>query len=196
MYKLGLTGSIGMGKSTTLGFFADLGCAIWDADAAVHRLYANGGAAVEPIGKIAPDAIRNNSVDRAILKTMLQTGDLTLKALEQIVHPLVAADRAEFARTATSEIVVFDIPLLFETGSVDWFDGIVVVTAPAGIQKQRVLARAGMTEAQFDLILSRQLPDAEKRSKADYIIETTTLDAAKRQVQMIVDTITKGQFDA
>lgn len=196
MYKLGLTGSIGMGKSTTLGFFSDLGCAIWDADAAVHRLYANGGAAVEPIGKIAPDAIRNNSVDRAILKTMLQTGDLTLKALEQIVHPLVAADRAEFARTATSEIVVFDIPLLFETGSVDWFDGIVVVTAPAGIQKQRVLARAGMTEAQFDLILSRQLPDAEKRSKADYIIETTTLDAAKRQVQMIVDTITKGQFDA
>lgn len=196
MYKLGLTGSIGMGKSTTLGFFADLGCAIWDADAAVHRLYANGGAAVEPIGKIAPDAIRNNSVDRAILKTMLQTGDLTLKALEQIVHPLVAADRAEFARTATSEIVVFDIPLLFETGSVEWFDGIVVVTAPAGIQKQRVLARAGMTEAQFDLILSRQLPDAEKRSKADYIIETTTLDAAKRQVQMIVDTITKGQFDA
>ena len=196
MFKLGLTGSIGMGKSTTLGFFADLGCAIWDADAAVHRLYAKDGAAVDPIRKIAPGAIKNNSVDRTELKSLLQSGDLSLQALEQIVHPLVAADRTEFASTSTAEIIVFDIPLLFETGSIDWFDGVAVVTAPADVQEQRVMARPGMTKAQFDLILSRQLPDAEKRSKADYIIETITLEAAQKQVKMIVDTIKKGQFDA
>ena len=196
MYKLGLTGSIGMGKSTTLEFFKALGCPVWDADAAVHRLYSKGGSAVPEIQEIAPSAIVDQSVDRVRLKSLLHSGDLNLADLERIVHPLVAADREQFAADCTASICVFDIPLLYEIGAQDWFDGVAVVSVDAETQRARVLERPGMTVEQLDLILSRQMPDSEKRSRADFVIETKTRDAAAEQVKQIVQEIQRAQDHA
>ena len=193
MYKLGLTGSIGMGKSTTLGFFADLGCPVWNADVAVHRLYDHKGAAVEPIRTIAPSAIVNGVVDRNQLKNLLHSKQITLVDLETIVHPLVTADRIDFAAEHSEDIVVFDVPLLFETADPDWFDAVVVVSAPPDIQKQRVMARPDMTEEQFKLILSRQMPDKEKQSKADFTMTTVSLTETQNQVAALVKKIQKEQ---
>lgn len=196
MYKLGLTGSIGMGKSTTLEFFRALGCPVWDADAAVHRLYSKGGPAVPAIQEIAPSAIVDRSVDRVRLKSLLHSGDLSLADLERIVHPLVSADREQFAADCTAPICVFDIPLLYEIGAQDWFDGVAVVSVDAETQRARVLERPGMTVEQLDLILSRQMPDSEKRSRADFVIETKTRDAAAEQVKQIVQEIQRAQDHA
>lgn len=195
-FKLGLTGSIGMGKSTTAQFFVDEGCALWDADAAVHRLYAPGGAAVAPIAQAFPDAVVSGAVSREVLKRIISDDPNALSRIEAIVHPLVARDRAEFLKSAKADIVVFDIPLLFETGGDVHMDATVCVRVPDDVQEQRVLARGTMTRAQFLAIRAKQMPAAEKCARADHVIETLTLENARAQVQGIVSGIRAGQQDA
>jgi dephospho-CoA kinase len=189
---LGLTGSIGMGKSTTAAMFAAEGVPVWDADAAVHRLYAPGGAAVAAVGALCPAAIVRGAVDRARLRAAIQADPMLLPRIEAAVHPLVAADRqaflaAEAARAAP--VVVLDIPLLFETGGEAEVDATVVVSAPPEVQRARVLARPGMTPEQFEAILARQMPDAEKRRRATHVIETTTPEGARARVRDILAAI-------
>ena len=195
-YLLGLTGSIGMGKSTTARLFADAGCQVWDADAAVHRLYAPGGAAVAPMSEVFPEAILDGGIDRARLKEILARDKDALKQIEAIVHPLVAEDREAFKRRATSDILVFDIPLLFETGGDTRMDGVAVVSVDAETQKARVLERGTMTEAQFEMIRAKQMPDAEKRARATWVIVTDTLDHARTQVQAVIAEIRSKQAHA
>ena len=182
-FRLGLTGSIGMGKSATAALFRAEGVPVWDADAAVHRLYAPGGAAVGPIGALCPQALRDGGIDRDALKRWIAADAGALARIEGIVHPLVAEDRAAFLDRATADIVVLDIPLLFEKGTEREMDAVLLVTAPPAVQRARVLARPGMTEAQFDAILARQMPDREKRARADHIIETLTEDSARACVR-------------
>ncbi len=175
MIRIGLTGSIGMGKSTVLSMFADLGAAVWDADAAVHRLYGEDGAAVAPLADLFPDAIVDGVVDRAALAKIVLGDTQALAKLEAVVHPLVAEDREAFmaaAAQAGAHAVVLDVPLLFENGTEKFFDATVVVSAPADVQRARVLTRPGMSEEKFEAILRLQTPDAEKRQRADYIIDT------------------------
>lgn len=188
-FVLGLTGSIGMGKSTTAQMFTDEGCDVWDADAAVHRLYDVGGAAVDPVAATFPDAVKNGKVDRGELKNIIASDPSALKKIEQIVHPLVAQDRAVFRQDATSDILVFDIPLLFETGGNSRVDAVACVSVSAETQKNRVLERGTMTQAQFLQILGKQMPDAEKRARSDYVIITDTVDHAREQVHSIVTDI-------
>lgn len=189
-FSLGLTGGIGMGKSTAAAMFAERGHPVWDADAAVHRLYARGGAAVAPVGRAFPEAIVRGAVDRTVLKAALTADPARLATLEAIVHPLVAADRMAFVRGhAAAPIVVLDIPLLFETGSEAQMDGVAVVSTDEDIRRARVLARPGMTEQTLDLILSRQLPDDQRRARADWIIPSHSLDAAAAAVDAICSEI-------
>ncbi|WP_158965094.1 dephospho-CoA kinase [Chachezhania sediminis] len=188
-YVLGLTGSIGMGKSTTAQMFADEGCAVWDADAAVHRLYAKGGAAVEPMRAAFPNAIFDEQVSRQALKEIIEADPAALKAIEGIVHPLVGADRAQFRAETTADIVVVDVPLLFETGGDRHVDGVAVVSVDAATQKARVLARGTMTEAQFESIRAKQMADAIKRDRAHWVIPTHTQEEAREKVKMIVEEI-------
>ena len=195
-WKLGLTGSIGMGKSTTAAMFRDEGVPVWDADATVHKLYAKGGAAVAPIGQEFPDAIVDGAVDRHQLKQIIATDATVLPKLEAIVHPLVAADRADFLDTNKAELVVFDIPLLFETGADTWLDSVLVVTCPQDVQAKRVLDRGTMSPEQFQMILSRQMPDSEKRARADHIIETLTLDATRAAVRNLIAELKTRQSHA
>ncbi|MBR9762011.1 MAG: dephospho-CoA kinase [Rhodobacteraceae bacterium] len=187
-FRLGLTGSIGMGKSTTAQMFVEEGCALWDADAAVHRLYTRGGAAVAPLGALFPEAVAEGDVSREALKRIIAADPSALKRIEAVVHPLVAEDRARFIAASTADIVVLDIPLLFEGGG-RGVDATVVVTAPAEVQRARVLARGTMSEAQFEMILAKQMPDAEKRARADYVVLTDTMDGARAQVREIVNDI-------
>lgn len=194
-FLIGLTGSIGMGKSTTAQMFAELGVPVWDADNAVHRLYGVGGGAVAPMRALHAAAVVDGVVSRDALKQWIADDTTALRQIEQIVHPLVAADRAAFIADTESDIVLLDIPLLFETGSAAKMDAVVVVTVPAKIQRTRVLARVGMTQAQFETILAKQLPDDQKRQRADYVIETTSLEDAKSQVQTVLEQI-KGQIHA
>lgn len=195
-FVLGLTGSIGMGKSTTAAMFAAEGVPVWDADAAVHRLYGPGGAAVGPVGAAFPQAIVDGTVSRDRLKAVLAADPDALARLESIVHPLVAADRAAFLAGCDGDIALIDVPLLFETGTDALCDGTVVVTAPAEVQRARVLARPGMTEAQFAAILARQMSDAEKRARATWVIETLGLDAVRAAVRDIIAAIRKDQTHA
>jgi len=189
-FRLGLTGSIGMGKSTTAAMFAEAGVPVWDADAAVHRLYAPGGAAVAAIAALHPAAVSDGAVDRAALKDWIAQDSGALGQIERAVHPLVAADRKAFLAAAQGKpLVLLDIPLLFETGADAQMDATLVVSAPAEVQRARVLARPGMTPAQFDLILSRQMPDAEKRARATWVIETTGLESTRAAVQDLTRTI-------
>ncbi|MEM8536284.1 MAG: dephospho-CoA kinase [Pseudomonadota bacterium] len=189
-FVLGLTGSIGMGKSTTAMMFKDAGVPVWDADAVVHKLYAKGGDAVEPVKAAFPAAFRHGSIDRDVLKSLLSKDKTAIKTLETIVHPLVTADRAGFLAEQIHPLVVCDIPLLFETGADAWLDGVLVVTASAMLQRARVMARPGMTEQQFELLLARQMPDAEKRRRADYVIETLTFEDTKKAVQSLIEKLT------
>lgn len=184
-FRLGLTGSIGMGKTTTAGFFAEAGIPVWDADAAVHRLYAPGGAAVLPLQSLFPGLV-GDAIDRAALRALIAADALTLPQIEAVVHPLVAADRAEFTAKTVSDIAVFDIPLLYEKGSEAEMDAVLLVTAPADLQRQRVLARGTMTEAQFAQILARQMPDADKRARASHIVETLDLTATRAYVSALI----------
>jgi dephospho-CoA kinase len=194
--SLGLTGSIGMGKSTTAEIFAENGCEIWDADAAVHRLYAKGGAAVVPMQAAFPDAVIDGAVSRDALKQILAAAPAEFARLEAIVHPLLAADRQAFRDKARSDILVFDIPLLFETGGDAAMDAVVCVHVDAQTQRDRVLARGTMTEAQFEQILAKQMPIDEKCARADFVIETDTLDHARQQVSAVLEQIRKMQADA
>lgn len=189
MIILGLTGSIGMGKSTTAKMFADAGVPVHDADATVHRI--QNGAALEAIGSAFPGVVVDGKVDRAMLGGAVFGKPGELRRLEAILHPLVRADSDAFLarhRKLGTPIVLLDIPLLFETGGRHRVDKVVVVTAPASVQCERVMARPGMTSERFESILSRQTPDSEKREQADFLIDTSLgLDEARRQVRSILD---------
>ena len=189
-FMVGLTGSIGMGKSETAKMFARLGIPVNDSDANVHALYEPGGAAVEPIAKAFPGTVDGGRVDRAHLTKALAADPAGFKTLETIVHPLVAKTQRDFLEKAErdgADLVVLDIPLLFETGGHARMDAVVVVSAPSHIQRLRVLERPGMTAQKLDQILSRQTPDEEKRAKAHYVVVTDKgLEHAFEQVKMIV----------
>ncbi|MEM7545055.1 MAG: dephospho-CoA kinase [Pseudomonadota bacterium] len=190
MIVAGLTGSIGMGKSTVAQMFGDAGAHVWDADAAVHRLYAAGGEGVPVIRALVPDAIEDGAVSRPRLRTAIMEDPALLKKIEAGIHPLVGKDRIGFlqrVRLGGARLAVLDIPLLLEGGRADMFDYIIVVSAPAEVQRDRVLARPGMTEEAFEAILAKQMPDAEKRAYADYVVDTgSTLEETRAQVQTIM----------
>ena len=185
-FLLGLTGSIGMGKSTTSAMFAAEGVPVWDADAVVHRLYAPGGAAVAAIGTHFPEAVVDGAVSRPALKAVIAANPAALAGIEAIIHPLVAADRAAFIATSDADLIVLDIPLLFENGTEQTVDATLLVTAPAALQRQRVLARPGMTEAHLALILARQMPDADKRKRATHIVETLDIASTQAYVRALI----------
>ena len=189
LFRLGLTGSIGMGKSTTAALFAAEGIPVWDADAAVHRLYAQGGAAVPSLAALCPEAQLRGAIDRAALKAWIARDPAALPRIEAIVHPLVTADRAAFATNIVSDIAVFDIPLLFEKGTEADMHATLLVTAPPELQRARVLQRPGMTETQFALILQRQMPDAEKRKRATHIVETLDEASVRAYVKALLNHI-------
>ena len=189
MFLLGLTGSIGMGKSTTAQMFVDHGCALWDADAAVHRLYAKGGTAVAPFEAAFPDAVIDGAVSRSALKEIIERDPAVLKQIEAIVHPLVGQDRATFLEQTQADIVVLDIPLLFETGGDARVDATACVVTDDATQEARVMERGTMTREQFLAIKAKQMPAAEKCARATYVIETDTLEHAAAQVQDIVKEI-------
>jgi dephospho-CoA kinase len=195
-FVLGLTGSIGMGKSTTAQIFRDKGIPVWDADATVHKLYAKDGAAVDPVQNLNPDAVMDGQISRDQLKVWISEDETALTQIEAVVHPLVRADREAFLAGTESDIVVLDIPLLFETNAQDQVDAVVCVTVPSDIQKKRVLDRPGMTEDQFELILGKQVPDAEKQARSDYVIETQTLEQARSAVDTVLADVRKRLQDA
>jgi dephospho-CoA kinase len=192
MIVLGLTGSIGMGKSTTAKMFKEAGVPVHDSDETVHRLYA--GKAAPLIEEAFPGTVRDGAVDRAQLAAQVLGRPDAMKKLEAIIHPLVRADADAFVarhRDAGAPLVVLDIPLLFETGGRGRVDKVVVVTAPAEVQRERVLARPGMTEEKLDAILAKQVPDAEKRRQADFIIDSSQgLEAARAEVARIISDLT------
>jgi len=193
-FLLGLTGSIGMGKSTTAAMFAAEGVPVWDADACVHDLYAKGGAAVAPIAEAFPEAIRDGAVSRDALKARLTQDKQALNRLESIVHPLTTQSRTAFiADHPNADLILLDIPLLFETGADKACDATLVVTAPPEIQRARVLDRPGMTDAQLDIILARQMPDAQKRARATYVIETQSLEQTHADVRHLIAQIRESR---
>ncbi|WP_232629560.1 dephospho-CoA kinase [Methylobacterium sp. Leaf118] len=192
-FVLGLTGSIGMGKSATAAMFSARGVPVHDSDAAVHALYGPGGAAAQAIGAAFPGTLTpEGGVDRPALRAAVLGDADRLRQLEAIVHPLVGAQaRAFLARHHAAPLVVLDIPLLFETGGQARCDAVLVVTAPAEVQRARVLARPGMTPEAFAAILAQQMPDAEKRARADYVIDTSHgLAAAEAEVERLVAQLT------
>ncbi|NDV02781.1 dephospho-CoA kinase [Pseudoroseicyclus tamaricis] len=195
MISLGLTGSIGTGKSTTAQMFAEEGAAIWDADAAVHRLYGPGGAAGAALEEDFHDAVRHDgSIDRVRLAARVTRDPAAFERLEEIIHPLARADRFAFMATVDADVVVCDIPLLFETALDLEFDATIVTTCPPQMQRRRVLARKGMTEERFNALLARQMPDAEKQERASYVIVTDTPDHARAQVrEVLADVLVRYQ---
>jgi dephospho-CoA kinase len=196
MKVIGLTGSIGMGKSTTAAMFREAGIPVYDADAAVHDLYDEGGAAVEPVGRAFPGVVKDGKVDREALRQAVLGKPDELKRLNAIVHPLVGQDRVGFfkeAEASGADMVVLDVPLLFETGGHANVDAVVVVSAPAHMQRERVLARPGMTPDRLDAILAQQLADAEKRARAHYVVDTGDgLEPARRRVAEIIADLRKS----
>ena len=191
MIIIGLTGSIGMGKSTTAQMFRELGCPVFDADKAVHSLYDKGGAMVPIIRAVFPDCVKDGAVIRPLLSKALRADPLNFTVLESFVHPMVGRARKDFFEIhQDADIVVLDVPLLFETGGQAHVDHIVVVTAPAAVQRERVMARGGMSEDLFKSLLERQMPDKEKRRHADSLIYTDKgLESARKQVQDILNTL-------
>jgi len=190
MLILGLTGSIGMGKSTTAAMFRDLGLPVYDADAAVHAAYAKGGACVEPLRAAFPGVVKDDAVDREALRRAVLGRPDEIERLNSIVHPIVRGLQKAFrdaARTAGADLIVLDVPLLFETRGDTLVDAVAVVTAPPEIQRERVLAREGMSVERMAALLAQQTPDAEKRAQADFVIDTSLgLEPARRQVAEIV----------
>lgn len=195
-FKLGLTGSIGMGKSTTAQMFADLGCPVWDADAAVHRLYGIDGDATLAISDIWPEAVIDGMVSRDELRAIIAKDHTALPRIEAIVHPLVQAERTKFISQHIDNICVFDIPLLFETGGESEMDAVACVSVSSQIQRDRVLARGTMTAADLDRILARQMPNEEKCARSTYVIETDSLEHAKAQVAAVVADIKRQLANA
>ena len=197
MLTIGLTGSIGMGKSTTAAMFREAGIPVYDADAAVADLYMTGGAAVAPLEAAFPGVTKDGAVDREALRTRVLGDDAAMARLNAIVHPLVGADRVHFfkaAQDAKADMVVLDIPLLYETGGDANMDAVVVVSAPPDQQRERVLARPGMTPERLDAILSRQMADAEKRARAHFVVDTGRgLEPARAQVAEIIATLRDPQ---
>ncbi|NQY95999.1 MAG: dephospho-CoA kinase [Henriciella sp.] len=191
MIILGLTGSIGMGKTATAAIFSAAGLPVYDADAAVHALYEKGGAAVGPLSERFGDILKNGAVDRAALRAKVVDDPDAMKDLEGIVHPLVGQSQLNFRQQALeseSKIAVLDIPLLYETGGDQRCDYVGVVTAPAEMQKARVLARGEMSEEQFEQIRAKQMSDADKRARADFVISTAFgFDFTRAHVQAIVE---------
>jgi dephospho-CoA kinase len=192
MIVLGLTGSIGMGKSTTAKMFAEAGVPVHDSDEAVHRLYS--GEAVPLVEAAFPGTVTDGVVDRAALSKQVVGNPEAIVRLEKIIHPLVRADADRFVarhRASGTPLVVLDIPLLFETNGTARVDRIAVVSAPPDVQRERVLSRPGMTPEKFEAILARQTPDAEKRRGADFVIESSRgMEAAREQVQAIIRELT------
>jgi len=188
MLILGLTGSIGMGKSTAAHFFAEAGVPVHDADAAVHRLYA--AEAVAPIEQAFPGTVQDGKVDRVKLAARVLDDPPALKRLEAIVHPLVYAQEVRFLAAASARgatVVVLDIPLLFEVSGQDRVDAVVVVSAPAELQRERVLTRADMSEGKLDAILAKQTPDEEKRRRAHFVVDSSrSFDSARAQIRGIL----------
>lgn len=193
MRIIGLTGSIGMGKSTTMQLFAEQGVPVYDADAAVHAVYA--GEAVPVVEAAFPGTTTGGKVDRQKLSARVLGNPDALKQLEQIVHPMLGAHRQQFladAETSGAPVAVLDVPLLFETGGEKRVDAVVVVSAPAEIQRARVLARENMTQEKLDAILARQTPDAEKRRRADFVVDTSSgLEPVRAQVRDILAKVVK-----
>ncbi|MHB8530576.1 MAG: dephospho-CoA kinase [Caulobacteraceae bacterium] len=193
MIVVGLTGSVGMGKTTTAALFAEAGTPVYDADAVVHRLYARGGAAVKAVEAAFPGVTHGGSVDRKLLGERVLGDNAALERLNEIVWPLMKDARAAFfakARAGHAEVVVMDVPLLLETGGEKSLDAVVVVTAPAKVQRDRVLARAGMSEEKLNAILAVQMPDAEKRSRADFVIDTSQgVEHARDQVRAVLESL-------
>ncbi len=195
MMTVGLTGSIGMGKSTTARMFADAGAVVVDMDALVHDLYAPGGAGAEAVGALFDAVLHaDGGVDRAKLRDRVQGDPEAFAALEAAIHPLVRAARGALLSNAAADgraVAVIDIPLLFETGAQGEVDVVVVVSAPAAVQRERVLARPGMTQDAFEAILARQTPDADKRAQADFVVDTGSgLEAARADVTRIMAELT------
>ena len=188
MITIGLTGSIGMGKSTTAAMFKEAGCPVFDADNTVHDLYEKGGEAVPIIRAVFPDAIKEGAIDRGVLGRYMREDPIQLEVLESFIHPLVGNKRTQFFEdNKAADITILDVPLLFETGLDKFVDHIVVVTAPAKIQRARVLSREGMTEELFKVLLSKQMPDAIKRKRADTLIFTDMgLENAREQVHSLL----------
>ncbi len=191
MIRLGLTGSIGMGKSTIAAMFRDEGIPVWDADEAVHRLYATSPVVRQRLTEAFGDVVSDGHIDRTKLSAALKTVDHGFDRLNAIVHPLVVDDRRIFMEAEDrrhAALVVVDIPLLFETGAEAHLDYVLVVSAPAEVQRQRVLARPGMTEEKFAAILGRQMPDAEKRKRANFVIDTgRPLGECRAEVRKLVN---------
>jgi dephospho-CoA kinase len=187
---VGLTGSIGMGKSTTAAMFAEAGAPVYDADAEVGKIYAKGGAATEPLAAAFPGVVKDGAVDREALRQQVLGDPQAIARLNAIVHPLLGAGRAAFfdkARNDGTEIIVLDIPLLYETGGDARVDAVVVVSAPPEAQRQRVLARPGWNDERLAAILAQQWPDAEKRARADFVIDTSKgLEPAREQVRQVM----------
>jgi dephospho-CoA kinase len=196
MKIIGLTGSIGMGKSTTAAMFREAGIPVYDADAEVHKAYDVGGAAVGPVGEAFPGVVKDGKVDREALRQRVLGNPEALKVLNGIVHPIVGRARAtvfEEAQAKGADMVILDVPLIFETGGEKNMHKVIVVSAPADMQRERVLAREGMTPARLDAILAQQLPDAEKRARADYVVDTGRgLEAARAQVAEIIADLRKS----
>jgi dephospho-CoA kinase len=190
MITVGLTGSIGMGKSTTAAMFAEAGAPVYDADAEVARIYAKGGAAVAPLEAVFPGVVKGGAIDREALRQRVLGDEEAIRTLNAVVHPLLGAGRAAFfeaAQAQGADIVVLDIPLLFETGGDARVDAVVVVSASAEAQRARVTARAGWNDERLDAILKQQMPDAEKRARADFIIDTSRgLEPARDQVKAVL----------
>ena len=197
-FRLGLTGSIGMGKSTTAQIFREFGIPVHDADAAVHAIY--GAEGVAPVEAAFPGVTQGGRIDRALLGARVLADVAAMKRLEAIVHPLVRARETDFlerAAAAGEDIAVLDIPLLFENGTEGRVDAVLVVTAPESVQRARVLARPGMTEEKFAAILSRQMPDSQKRARADHVIDTGHgLDHARAEVATLIERLRRRDSDA
>jgi dephospho-CoA kinase len=193
---LGLTGSIGMGKSTTAALFREAGVPVQDADQVVAELYARGGAAVAPVGEVFPGVVKDDAIDRRALSQRVLGDPEALARLEGIVHPLVRIERERFLEAAKdAQVVVFDVPLLLEAGVDRDVDAVVVVSAPEEVQRERVLNRPDMTEAKLAQILARQLPDAEKRARADFVIDSAGgIEAARQQVRSVLERVRSPQF--
>ncbi|MDV6331445.1 dephospho-CoA kinase [Asticcacaulis sp. 201] len=189
MITLGLTGSIGMGKSTIAAMFADEGVPVWDADGAVHRLYAESQTVKDQLVAAFGDILTDGVVDRVKLSAALNGEAANFERLNAIVHPATVSDRQHFvAQHGDAPLIVVDIPLLYETGAEASLDKVLVVSAPADVQAARVLARAGMTAEKFATILARQMPDADKRARADFIIDTSqSLDDCRNAVRALIE---------